>query len=115
MVSRRSLYLNHYLTYVNDFFLTSKFKSVMFVDDTILFLSDENTGQQLYQLNKELKSVSSCFKANKLSTNIGKTKLTIFHPTSKTCFMPTEFPELFIDGITLKSEKVTKFLAVFID
>ena len=30
-------------------------------------------------------------------------------------FMPTEFPELFVDGITLKSEKVTKFLEVFID
>ena len=29
--------------------------------------------------------------------------------------MPTKFPELFIDGITLKRETVTKFLGVFID
>ena len=42
-------------TYVNGFYFTSKFKNVMFVDDTIVFLSDENIGQQLYQLNKELK------------------------------------------------------------
>ena len=66
-------------------------------------------------MNKELKSVSTCFKANKLSINIGKTKWTVFHLTSKKRFMPTKFPELFIDGINLKREAVTKFLGVFID
>ena len=29
--------------------------------------------------------------------------------------MPTKFPELFIDGITLKRETVTKLLDVLID
>ena len=29
--------------------------------------------------------------------------------------MPTKFPELFIDGITLERETVTKFLDVIID
>ena len=29
--------------------------------------------------------------------------------------MPTKFPELFIDGITLERETVTKFLGVIID
>ena len=29
--------------------------------------------------------------------------------------MPAKFPELFIDGITLKRETVTKFLGLFID
>ena len=29
--------------------------------------------------------------------------------------MPTKFPELFIDGITLKTETVTKLLDVLID
>ena len=66
-------------------------------------------------MNKELKSVSTWFKESKLSINIGKTKWTIFHLTSKNSFMPTKFPELFIDGITLKRETVTKFLGVFID
>ena len=41
--------------------------------------------------------------------------LLIFHPTSKKRFMPTKFPELFINDITLKRETVTKFLGVFID
>ena len=87
----------------------------MFADDTNLFISDENIGELFQQMNNKLKSVSTWFKANKLSINIDKTKRTIFHPTSKKRFMPTKSPELFIDGITLKRETVTKFLGVFID
>ena len=103
-----------FLIYVNDFYLASKLKNVMFADDTNLFISDENIGKLFQQMNKKLKNVSTWFKANKLSINIDKTKWTIFHPTSKKRFMPTNFPELFIDGITLKRETVTKFLGVFI-
>ena len=29
--------------------------------------------------------------------------------------MPTKFPQLFIDGLTLETETVTKFLDLFID
>ena len=46
----------------------------MFADDTSLFLSDENISELFQQMNKELKSVSTWFKANKLSINIDKTK-----------------------------------------
>ena len=87
----------------------------MFADGTNLFISDENIGELYQQMNKELKSVSTWFKANKLSINIHKTIWTIFHPTSKKRFMPTEFPELFIDSITPERETVTKFLGVFTD
>ena len=44
-----------------------------------------------------------------------KSNWAIFHPTSIKRFMPTKFLELFIDGITLEIETVTKFLDVFID
>ena len=87
----------------------------MFADDTNLFLSDENISELFQQMNKELKSVSTWLKANKLSINIDKTKWTIFYPTSKERFMRTKFPELFIDGITLERETVTKFLGVIIE
>ena len=82
---------------------------------TNLFLSDENLSELFQQMNKELKSVSNWFKANKLSVNVDKSKWTIFYPTSKKCFMPTKFPDLFTDGITLERETVTKFLGVIID
>ena len=77
-----------FLIYVNDFYFASKLKNVMFADDTISFLSDENISELFQQMNKELKSVSTWFKANKLSINIDKTKCTIFYPTSKKRFMP---------------------------
>ena len=72
-----------FLNNVNDFYLASKLKNVMFADDTNVFISDENIGELFQQMNNELKSVSTWFKANKLSINIDKTKWTIFHPTSK--------------------------------
>ena len=87
----------------------------MFADDTNLLLSGENISELFQHMNKELKSVSTWFKANKLSINIHKTKWTIFYPTSKKRFTPTKFPELFIDGITLERETVTKFLGVIIN
>ena len=66
-----------FLIYLNDFYLASKLKNVMFADYTNLFLSDENISELFQQMNKELKSVSTWFRANKLSINIDKTKLTI--------------------------------------
>ena len=66
-------------------------------------------------MNKELKRASTWLKENNLSITIDKTKWTIFYPTSKKRFMPTKFSELFIDGITLERETVTKFLDGIID
>ena len=48
-----------FLIYVNDFYLASKLKNVMFADDTNLFISDENIGELCQQMNEELKSVSN--------------------------------------------------------
>ena len=66
-------------------------------------------------MNKKLKRVSTWFKANKLSVNFYETKWAIFHSTSKKHFIPTRFLELFIDGVALERETVTKFLRVFTD
>ena len=102
-----------FLIYINDFYLASKFKNVMFADDTNLFLTDENTGELFQQMNKELKSVSTWFKVKKLFISLNKKKWTFFHPTSRKHFMLTKFPELFIDGITRKRETVTNFLGIY--
>ena len=87
----------------------------MFADDTNLVISDENISEEFQQMNKEPKSVSTWFKANKLSINIVKAKWTIFHPTFKIRFMPIKLPELFIDETKLERETTTKLLGVFID
>ena len=63
-----------FFIYVNDFYRVSKSNNVMFADDKNLFISDANIGELFQQANKERKSVSTWFKANKLSINIDKTK-----------------------------------------
>ena len=73
----------------------------MFADYKNLFISDKNIDELFKKMNKELKNVSTWFKPNKLSVNIDKTKQTLSHPNSKKHFMPTKFPEPFIDSITL--------------
>ena len=87
----------------------------MFPDDINLFISGEIIGELSQQINKKLKCASSCYKANKLSININKTKWATFYPTSRKCFMPRELLELFINGKNLKRGTVTIFLGAFID
>ena len=65
----------------------------MFADDTNLFISDENVDKLFHQMNKELKSVSTWFKANKLYINVDITRWTIFHPISKKRFILAKFLE----------------------
>ena len=43
-----------FFIYVNDFYLASKLKNIMFADDTNLFISDGNIGELFHQMNKEL-------------------------------------------------------------
>ena len=103
-----------FLIYVNDFYVSSKFKNAIFADGTNLLISNKNIDELLHEMNKELKSVSTWFKSNKPSINIDKTKWTIFHLASKKRFMSTKVSRLFIDGITLERETVTKFLGIII-
>ena len=76
----------------------------MFADDTNLFPSDENISKLFQQMNKELKSISTWFKANKLSINIDKTKWTIFYATPEKRFMPTKL-KAHINTISTKISK----------
>ena len=54
----------------------------MFADDTNFFYSYKNIKRLFYIVNLELKKISQWFKANKLSTNIRKTKFGLFHKNS---------------------------------
>lgn len=66
-------------------------------------------------MNKERKSVSALFKANKLSINIDKTKWAIVYPTSKKHSIPIKLLHLYTDGIAIERGTVTKFLSVLMD
>ena len=54
------------------------FKFILFADDTSLFYSHKNKKDATDILNTELSKISQWLAANKLSLNVGKSKLLIF-------------------------------------
>ena len=88
---------------------------LMFVDDTNLFLSHKNIDTLFDSMNIELANISTWFKSNKLSLNVGKTKWLLFNPLSKRQLLLQNLPNLLIENIHFKKEHVTKFFGVFVD
>ena len=69
-----------FLIYINDLHLSLKFStSSHFADDTCLIYSSKNPKTLETNLNYDLKKLNQWLCANRLSLNIDKTKLLIFH------------------------------------
>ncbi|XP_065673886.1 uncharacterized protein LOC136090837 [Hydra vulgaris] len=97
-----------FLIYVNDLSKAANLRSIMFADDTNLFLSNSNINELFSDMNKELKCVSEWFKCNKLTLNLDKTKYILFHPISKKRFLPTTMPKIVINELEIKREAFTR-------
>ena len=68
-----------FLVYINDLNHASKIlHTIMFADDTNLFLEGKSLDALEMQMNGELKIISKWFKANLLSLNIDKTLNMLF-------------------------------------
>ena len=68
-----------FIIYINELsVVVPKLKSIIFADDTTLFLSSSDLFQLKQDLNKELKQLSQWFESNKLSINIKKTHYMLF-------------------------------------
>ena len=80
----------------------------MYADATTIYFNREDfdTNNLEVEINKELEQVNTCLKVNKLSINVGKTKIMIFHRKGK------HIPELkvLIDGCNI--ECVSSFKVV---
>ena len=73
-----------FLIYINDLrFCLNKSTSSHFADDTCIMYASKKMKTLETVLNADLKSVSDWLKANRLSLNIDKTKLLIFHSKRK--------------------------------
>ena len=73
-----------FLLYINDIVLSSDlFKFTLFADDTSLFYSHNNKSDASTIINCELNKISEWLAANKLSLNVGKSKLLIFTNKNK--------------------------------
>lgn len=86
-------------------------KSILFADDTTLYISDNNLNRLYTEMNEELDVLTDWFKANKLSLNISKTKYMLF----SNILNLKEPTTLCLSGVTIESCHSMKFLGIFID
>ena len=105
-----------FLLYVNDLQKASnRLTSIIFADDTNLFLSHRNHKTLFQTANRELENIHEWFKANKLSLNIKKTKYSFFHPILKANNLPLRLPTLEINNNIIERQPHIKFLGVLLD
>ena len=105
-----------FLIHINDLFeASSNLTSVIFADDTNLFLSRKNIEKLFQSINTELEKAKVWFKANKLSLKTSKTKFYLLHSLKKTIEIPENRLLFLINNVAKKPAKVTKFLGVFLD
>ena len=101
------------IIYINDLpTCLNAVNSILFADNTSLFLEHEDPNILINQLNCELRNVSAWLRANKLSINVDNTKLIIFRPREKN--LPQISP-LIIDNNIIELVETTKLLGVYID
>ena len=94
-------------------FCLNKSSSNHFADDTCLIYASKKVKTLETDLNTDLKATSEWLKANRLSLNIKKSQLNIFHSKSKT----VDFTSFSIksEGSKLKPSKYVKYLGIYID
>ena len=67
-----------FILYVNDIYVSSLLRFVLFSDDTNIFLSGDDVKEISKTLSKQLDKLNSWFAVNKLSLNVSKTNYMIF-------------------------------------
>ena len=100
-----------FLLYINDIVLSSNiFKFNLFADDTSLFYSNDNNTEAIDIINSELEKISQWLAANKLSLNVGKSKLLIFNKKKE-----STLDKIMLNGQVLEEVDHAKYLGVLID
>ena len=102
-----------FLMYINDLATVSnKLFSLLFADDSNMFLTGKDPNELIRTMNVEIKYVIDWLKVNKLSLNLKKTHFIIFQKQRAKLKISEE---LIIDGEKIASKDSTKFLGVIID
>ena len=114
VVYPRGSYLDlcFFCLYVNDLGLTSDvIFTVMFADDTSMFISGTDAIAISTKFNNELMNVATWLQTNKLSLNVDKSNSMIFKGNKK----DTSSVHIEIGGRSISHVCETKFLGVTID
>ena len=108
--------LELFLIYVNDLNQPSNMLDpIRFAHDRSLFYSHHQINILFETVNCEVKNISQWFKANKLLSNITKTKYTLFHKYSIKDKIPLKLPTLKIGNKVIEKTPSIKFLGVMLD
>ena len=100
--------------YINDLqFSSSILDSILYADDSNLFISGSDLKNTCAILNDELQKVNQWFLANKLKLNIDKTACMVFRQKNK--IIDTSEINIRIAGINIPIVDKTKFLGVTLD
>ena len=82
----------------------------LFADDTTLYQTNKSLNYLKWCLESDLNLLSNWFKAHKLTLNIDKSTVILFHCNGKKIKI-----YLKVDGTSLPQNYVTKFLGLWID
>jgi len=102
-----------FLLYINDLAnVCNKVLSILFADDTNLFLAGKDIDIMIHSMNQELETLLLWLHANKLSLNVKKTHYVIFKPGRK---VVTPTRNICINNKIVQEELSTTFLGVVLD
>ena len=102
-----------FLLYINDLANVSDILySILFADDSNVFISGKNIEHMINTMNGELAKLMIWLECNRLSLNIKKTHYMLF--STKKCSVPDHI-NITIKGIKVGQVDHTKFLGVIID
>ena len=97
---------------MNDFSRSSTLLfSILFADDTNVFLEGAEYSKLIKSLNNELENVTKWLNANRLTVNMKKTHYMIFHRAK----FKTTRQDVVMQNSALTCVIITKFLGVIID
>ena len=101
-----------FILFMNDFSKASKlFFTILFADDTSVFLEGKEYTKLIEILNEELNKITIWLNANKLMINVKKTHYMVFHRAK----IKTLGTDVIMQNTSIQCVKSTKFLGVIID
>ena len=101
-----------FLLYINDIANVSNlFFTILFADDTNLFINGKNVHNLIESINQNLKKLVEWLKLNRLSLNVSKTNYMVFSLKKSVTFTS----EIYINQDALKRVYSKKFLGIIID
>ena len=101
-----------FIMYINDLNnVSNEIFSILFADDTSVFIEGDNIESAIEILNSELEKISTWLTENKLTLNVSKSHFMIFHRAR----IKTDSIKIALGKSRIKQVPFTKFLGVIID